>query len=694
LNVLGGKAGKTVLGAQLKGELEVSSKKDLALYEEPKRGFFDKSNNSLTFAAGAWPFTKCLDLVSIVEQYDVFTNNLSVMEHLQFHAGLRLLGSNAEARKQQIESILKRLRLEDCRDVRVPMLSGGQKKRVSIAEELLNNPSILLLDEPTSGLDSTVAREVVEILFGLDAIPADTDASGHCGDEKDLEQGQLEGNKHEATQLSTVECATTIIFTIHQPSSLVYTYFKNVMFLGQGQVMYFGAAKDVTSRLFEWTGERCPEHYNGAEFALDVMQSEETVKKIAAGMRQLQQITDGTSPSDPTVEENTESPPPSTDSSLDVLEDGSELRKARASWFAEFTLIFWRTATDRLRNRLNTKIAIWTNIFVMFVIGAIYWQLGNNIKSIVARNGAILILVTFPLFSETFNAAIPLVESIPSIQREYTTKRLYRLSSFFWARTTGEIPIGLVNPVIFGVTSFFLFGFFPDFSFSKFAELVGLLVLAQQTSQSLGYFAGSLSVDFARLVMYIVCIMVPMMSLSPLFNPSYIPSWISWLQYLSVFNWVGRTLIIWAWKDFELVWQGDAPSILEIRQYFQYIVSVAPTENFFCDDVPSVQFTNATSAADRCRAYAEGAIKGDAAAENCFHGHCSMKVFGNAYMRDVLDMDVEQNPRLLTDAVLVCVACIVICRLLAWAFFTFRYRYNNSFRVLWTGCCGRSIKRS
>ena len=106
--------------------------------------------------------------IGMVPQDDVIHGQLTVRQALMYAAELRLPPDTTKADREQVVSeVLEELEMTKHLDTRVDKLSGGQRKRASVALELLTGPSLLILDEPTSGLDPALDRQVMTMLRQL-----------------------------------------------------------------------------------------------------------------------------------------------------------------------------------------------------------------------------------------------------------------------------------------------------------------------------------------------------------------------------------------------------------------------------------------------------------------------------------------------------------------------------------------------
>jgi ABC-type multidrug transport system ATPase subunit len=112
--------------------------------------------------------TSLRDRIGMVPQDDVVHGRLTVAQELEFAAELRMpADTTASDRRQVIAAVLDELELTAHASTRIDKLSGGQRKRVSVALELLTGPSLLVLDEPTTGLDPALDRTVMVMLRTL-----------------------------------------------------------------------------------------------------------------------------------------------------------------------------------------------------------------------------------------------------------------------------------------------------------------------------------------------------------------------------------------------------------------------------------------------------------------------------------------------------------------------------------------------
>jgi ABC-type multidrug transport system ATPase subunit len=114
-------------------------------------------------------------------------------------------------------------------------VSGGERRRVSIGVDIIHGPSLLFLDEPTSGLDSTSAHSVIEKVHHI------------------------------------ARSGSTVILTIHQPSSRIQLLLDHLIILARGQLMYQGSPKDVTLHLSRM-GRKVPKGENSIEYLIDAIQ--------------------------------------------------------------------------------------------------------------------------------------------------------------------------------------------------------------------------------------------------------------------------------------------------------------------------------------------------------------------------------------------------------------------------------------
>ena len=178
--------------------------------------------------------------IGYITQFSDFYTKSTVSENFNFVADM--IYANILSKKEIsdiVESIIKQLRLEICRDTiigndSIRGLSGGERKRVAIGVELIGNPSLLFMDEPTTGLDAATALEVMELAKIL-----------------------AKQNK-------------TVITTIHQPSFEILDCFDNILTLVDGKIIYWGPPRGIPAYFAE-IGLVMPAATNPADFIMRIV---------------------------------------------------------------------------------------------------------------------------------------------------------------------------------------------------------------------------------------------------------------------------------------------------------------------------------------------------------------------------------------------------------------------------------------
>ncbi|KAJ6262287.1 hypothetical protein Dda_3094 [Drechslerella dactyloides] len=181
------------------------------------------------------------DVIGFVDQEDTCMPTLTVYETILNSALLRLpRDMDFQSKKQRVVEVMSQLGVLGIQDSLIGSeegergISGGERRRVSIACELVTSPAILFLDEPTSGLDAYNAYNVVECLVSL-----------------------------------AQNYNRTIVFTIHQPRSNIAALFDQLVLLAKGRMVYSGEFKSCQD-YFADLGYPCPPGFNIADFLVDL----------------------------------------------------------------------------------------------------------------------------------------------------------------------------------------------------------------------------------------------------------------------------------------------------------------------------------------------------------------------------------------------------------------------------------------
>ena len=458
------------------------------------------------------------DAVGWVPQDDVFYSQLTVQETLEMKVALQAPRLDDEQRKAYVETLLTQMGLGQCADSRVGDrktrgISGGEKKRLSVACELVKGPQLLFADEPTTGLDSFQAEQVA---------------------------GRLKSIASEGK---------TVIATIHQPRGSIFEKFDNVVLLFEGGVVYSGPA-DEALRHFAKLGFPCPKGQNPAEFLVDLISvdfsSPENEAQSRARIGSLEEaFRKGLG-----AELAASGPQGSTVSAQSLVE-------ARAPVATQVLWLLKRSWKQISRDKITNRIRLSVNINSAIVFGSIFFQMTRKQSTIQDRFGLLQVAaINTAMASLTKTCQIFPTEKC--IVAEERAGGAYNVAPYLASKLAAELPISAAFPLAFGCIVYPLTGLQPGLG--RFMRFLSIVTLESFASSALGLTVGSVAPSPEAAAAMGPAIMVIFIVFGGYYvNPDNVPKALRWVPQASLIRWAFQALCIneFSGLTFDVEKKGD-----------------------------------------------------------------------------------------------------------------------------------------
>ncbi|XP_076917685.1 ABC transporter G family member 22-like [Bidens hawaiensis] len=473
------------------------------------------------------PYSKFLkSRIGFVTQDDILFPHLTVKETLTYAARLRLPKKLTKQEKEKrAADVIRELGLERCQDTMiggtfVRGVSGGERKRVCIGLEIIINPSLLFLDEPTSGLDSTTALRIIELLQDI------------------------------------AETEKTVITTIHQPSSRLFHKFDKLILLGKGSLLYYGKASEAMA-YFSSIGCSPLIAMNPAEFLLDLANG--NMNEVSVPSELQDRVGDS--------RRETKNGKPAPSVVHDYLVEAYETRAAEetkkqlmisapvdedlksnvesmkrewgASWREQYSILFRRGIKERKHDYFSW-LRITQVLVTAVILGLLWWQSEvHSPKDLDNQAGLLFFIAVFWAFFPVFTAIFTFPQERAMLNKERAAD-MYRLSAYFMARTTSDLPLDLFLPMLFLLVVYFMAGLrLTADSFFLTMVIVFLCIVA---AQGLGLAIGATLTDLKKATT-LASVTVMAFMLAGGYFVKNVPIFIAWLRYLS-FNYHTYRLLL------------------------------------------------------------------------------------------------------------------------------------------------------
>ncbi|CAB0031859.1 unnamed protein product [Trichogramma brassicae] len=461
-----------------------------------------------------------------IMQDDRLLPHLTVYEAMTVSANLKLgKDITAAAKKVVIEEIIETLGLSDASSTLTHRLSGGQMKRLSIALELVNNPPVMFFDEPTSGLDSSSCFQCLSLLKSLSRGGRTIICTIHQPSARLFEmfdhlyilaEGQCiyQGNvgglvpflssmcldcpsyHNPADYVMEVasgehgECVHKLVCAVNNGKCNNYQHYQTALVAAQAlsndiakQPPTSPAGQQQQQQQPQQQDQTPPSTNNGKEL---------TVAGVVGGGQAL--VPNGVACGKaPTSSSNGTScvlslPVSCTTSLLDSAESIEQKVGFPTNGWIQFWILLKRTFLSQCRDMTLTKVRLISHIIVGFLIGAIYYDIGNDASKAMSNAGCVFFTVMFIMFT----AMMPTILTFPVEMAVFVREHLnywYSLKAFYLARTLADIPFQIVYSIAYIIIVYFMTS--QPLEYERFFMYLNICILTSLVAQSIGLLIGA-----------------------------------------------------------------------------------------------------------------------------------------------------------------------------------------------------------
>ncbi|KAF2072983.1 hypothetical protein CYY_005695 [Polysphondylium violaceum] len=478
-------------------------------------------------------------LCGYVTQADILTPSMTVRETLSFYAQLKMPRSvSIEEKNKRVDDVIAEMGLKRCEntvvgtaDNKIRGISGGERRRVTIAVELLTGPSVLFLDEPTSGLDSSTAYTVMKAVRNL------------------------------------ANSGRTIICTIHQPRYNIFDMFDSLLLLGEGSTIYYGEAS-LAIKYFNRHGHHCHPSINPADFFMDLInvQIKENQDDDDYDPNDIEMVSPDISSSKVVKRLTTEEihrlkkeysiseECTITKDYLEAMEQDDKKNKKQFTYvknepptfWTQLTLLVQRELLNAKRHPMAFRVQFFQAIFQGLLCGLVYYQLGVGQSSIQSRTGVVSWLVMGISFPAVMTTIHVFTDVVPIFLKDRASG-VYDTLPFFLAKSIMDVSLAIILPVITGTIAYWMTNqrIDPFFAAAPFFKWLLCLVMACQTCLSLGVLISS-SVPNAQVGTVVAPLIVILFFLFSGFFINYRDLARGWvfMKYISFFRYIIEPAVI------------------------------------------------------------------------------------------------------------------------------------------------------